>query len=170
MKPTDAVNLALRLMEEHGLIEDGWTFEWSRGKRQFGVAQVRKKRDPRTGELVEVKTIKLSRPLVEINDEGEVRDTILHEIAHAIAGVEHGHDATWKTVCRRIGAKPDRTYNDTQVNTVKARYEIVCTCCDRVVATRFRRTDNARLSRMGCRHCGRPSLGKLTIRATDQSG
>ena len=38
----------------------------------------------------------------------DVRDTILHEIAHAIVGPGHGHDAVWQTAERRIGCTPKR--------------------------------------------------------------
>ena len=37
---------------------------------------------------------------------GEVKDTILHEIAHALAVARAGHGPAWKTVARRIGATP----------------------------------------------------------------
>lgn len=34
--------------------------------------------------------------------------TTLHEIGHVIAGVGHGHDATWKEACARVGlGQPD---------------------------------------------------------------
>ena len=33
----------------------------------------------------------------------DIRDTLLHEIAHAIVGPGHGHDAVWQTAARRIG-------------------------------------------------------------------
>ena len=33
-------------------------------------------------------------------------DTILHEIAHAIAGANAGHGPVWKAVAKRIGAAP----------------------------------------------------------------
>ena len=38
----------------------------------------------------------------------QVRDTILHEIAHALVGPGHGHDAVWKRKCREVGARPER--------------------------------------------------------------
>ena len=34
----------------------------------------------------------------------QIRDTVLHEIAHAIAGYEAGHGPLWKVTARRIGA------------------------------------------------------------------
>ena len=36
----------------------------------------------------------------------QIRDTVLHEIAHAIAGREAGHGPLWKVTARRIGATP----------------------------------------------------------------
>lgn len=42
----------------------------------------------------------------------EFKDTVLHEIAHAITGYingrGHGHDFLWKAWCRRLGANPSR--------------------------------------------------------------
>jgi hypothetical protein len=37
------------------------------------------------------KLITLSRQLIELNDQARVLDTILHEIAHALAGPKTGH-------------------------------------------------------------------------------
>ena len=45
-------------------------------------------------------------------NEEEIRDTVLHEIAHAIAGPEAGHGPLWKATARRIGATPRaKTYD-----------------------------------------------------------
>ena len=33
----------------------------------------------------------------------DIRDTLLHEIAHAIVGLGHRHDAVWQTAAWRIG-------------------------------------------------------------------
>ena len=48
-------------------------------------------------------TLGLSAPLTAVHSEDDVRDTILHEIAHALVGPAHGHDATWRAMARRIG-------------------------------------------------------------------
>ena len=37
-----------------------------------------------------------------------LRNTMLHEIAHAIAGYQAAHGPTWRTVARQVGAKPER--------------------------------------------------------------
>ena len=155
--------MALALMERHGVLAAGWRFGWSRGKRQLGCAQVVRRRDPATGRTQTIKTIKLSTHLVALNDEPEVRETILHEIAHAIAGVEHGHGAAWRAACRRVGAKPERVAGP-GVKLVAARYAIDCGCCGRVVARRHRRMDPRRLKRSWCRSCGPRSMGRLLVR------
>ncbi len=39
------------------------------------------------------------------SDLEEIQQTILHEIAHAIAGIENGHNTYWKAVAKDIGLK-----------------------------------------------------------------
>lgn len=45
-------------------------------------------------------------------DEAQLRQTALHEYAHAAAqlltGAPHGHDEVWKAVCVKIGCRPER--------------------------------------------------------------
>ena len=36
----------------------------------------------------------------------DIKDTILHEIAHAIVGPGHGHDAAWRAVAINLGVHP----------------------------------------------------------------
>lgn len=101
MELREAKALALELMQRHQLLEAGWRVEWSkRMTRGFGHC------------FQQLKLIKLSIPLTEINSVEHVRDTILHEIAHALVGAGHGHDWLWKAKCRQIGAKPERTYSE----------------------------------------------------------
>ncbi len=80
MKLEDAENLALTLMEDNGV--GTWSFRFDNAKRRCGAC------------FYSRRTITLSRHFVTLNDEAEVRDTILHEIAHAFAGAKAGH-----TVC-----------------------------------------------------------------------
>lgn len=40
--------------------------------------------------------------------EAEVRETILHEIAHALAGPRAGHGARWREIAHRIGSTGER--------------------------------------------------------------
>src|SRR5262245_51513217 len=85
---------ARRLMDLHGLSD--WSFAYNRRKRRLGLCYYPRKR------------LELSVHLVARNGDAEVRDTILHEIAHALTGPGHGHDAAWKAACVRVGARPER--------------------------------------------------------------
>jgi len=100
LHPVDARELAWQLMRLHGL--SNWKFEFDHARRRFGSCQSTRK------------VITLSRPLVLLNDVQQVRDTILHEIAHALTPGD-GHGAKWRRKCAEIGANPKRCYDDTTV-------------------------------------------------------
>ncbi|MDD9205487.1 SprT-like domain-containing protein, partial [Georgenia sp. 10Sc9-8] len=82
------------LLSDHGL--HGWTFGFDRAKRRAGQCRYDRR------------TITVSRTLMELYSPAEVRDTVLHEVAHALAGAEHGHDAVWRATARRIGCSGRR--------------------------------------------------------------
>ena len=122
---SQAVTLARTLMNEHGL--GHVPFEATNAKRQFGVTTHRV--TSRFGTVVneELVSIGLSRPLTVVNDEACVRDTILHEIAHAKAGYAAAHGYAWRQVARSIGAQPDRVCGD-GVKQVPGAYQATCGC------------------------------------------
>ncbi len=122
---SQAVTLARTLMDEHGLSHV--PFVESNAKRQFGVTKHRVTR--RFGTVVneELVSIGLSRPLTEVNDGACVRDTILHEIAHAKAGHSAGHNYQWKLVARGLGCNPSHTCGE-GVKSVAGKYQATCPC------------------------------------------
>lgn len=132
--------LALDLMARHGLHD--WGFDFNRRKRSMGLC--------RYG----AKSIELSIYFVDRNGAEEVRDTVLHEIAHALVGPDHGHDAVWKAKCVAIGAKPQRCG---QADMPHGRWQAQCSGCSKVFS-RHRRPK--RLSGWFCPGCG-PERGKL---------
>lgn len=91
-----------------------WRFKFDRSKRRFGAC------------MHSSKTISLSKYLVELNVESEVIDTILHEIAHALAGPQHGHDDYWKSKCIELGARPERCYDASKVVQPEKKIKYVC--------------------------------------------
>ena len=90
----DAFAMAEYLLEVHGLEE--WEVVFDNAKRRAGICRFSDR------------TLGLSAPLTALHSEDDVRDTILHEIAHALVGPRHGHDATWRATARRIGSSGDR--------------------------------------------------------------
>ena len=98
MLPADADLLARALLVEH-LAEGGWAFGLDRAVRRAGACHHAERR------------ITLSRHLVERADEAEVRDVLLHEIAHALAGHGAGHGPRWRAACRSIGHEGSRLHD-----------------------------------------------------------
>jgi len=124
MNLDDAKEMANLLMLKHGL--NDWVFKFDYAKRRFGACNYTKK------------TISLSKHLVKINSEAEVKDTILHEIAHALCPKD-GHGKKWQAKCREIGAKPERLYTAEQVKGIAANYILYCPNCG-FQHKRFRRS------------------------------
>lgn len=91
MKEAEAEALARSLMNQHGLAD--WHIVWWRtGKIAYEKA----------GRCVRaVHWIRLSLPIVEANEEGNVREIVLHEIAHALT--TGGHSAAWRALAKKIG-------------------------------------------------------------------
>lgn len=129
MNLSDAKNLAVNLMSQNGLT--GWSFEFSRAKRLFGYCHWDKK------------TISLSRYLVDLNEESEVRTTILHEIAHALAPRNEGHGNLWAATCVKLGIAPVRCYDSAEgsrnVVVPEPRFYYGCSNCNARIG-RFKRS------------------------------
>lgn len=123
--------LAENLIRENGL--NDWTFRFDRAVRRLGYCQS------------SIRTISLSAPLVVRNDETIVRNTILHEIAHALAGHKAGHGPQWKAIARQVGANPTACVT---ANLTEAPYALVCTSCGFSIP-RHRRTN----TRAACPEC-----------------
>ena len=119
MNKRKAEGLTNFLMYKHDLPYD-WKFRWQNKKNALGTCSYRRK------------LILLSKWYVELNDMEDVKDTILHEIAHALAYVRYGklgigHGALWKKVCREIGAIP-KSYSKNNLNKPKNYYKYNHTC------------------------------------------
>ena len=83
---------ARALMDAHGLEE--WTLRFAASQRRLGAC------------LAQPKIIEIGRWHAARGESREVTDTILHEIAHALAGAKAGHGPAWKAIATRIGATP----------------------------------------------------------------
>jgi predicted SprT family Zn-dependent metalloprotease len=139
----EARTLAIELMALHPSL-DGWQLLFSRqARRTLGVCKHHQR------------LITLATSFVELNDDATVRDIILHEIAHALVGPGHGHDATWRAKAVEIGANPDRVC--TAAVMPAGDWQAVCGNCGRVFH-QYRQPRRA----YHCRQCGREA-GALTF-------
>ena len=156
-----AGQLATSLMREHGLMEAGWGFGFNRGRRTLGLCRFGRKR------------IELSSHFVMANGEAEVRQTVLHEIAHALVGPpgagrrcerfggaanDRPHGPAWQAACRSLGIEPSRLNRTAAVTA--GRWRATCGGCG-VEHSRHRRPMAGRT--YVCRRCG-PGVGALGFR------
>ena len=104
-----AIDLATKLMDAHGLV--GWRIKLDHARRRAGQCDYTNK------------IISLSRLYVRHADIDHIRDTILHEIAHALVGPRHGHDAVWRQKAREIGCTATRCHD---LSFARARWVMTC--------------------------------------------
>ena len=123
--------LALGLMHEHGL--DKWNFEFDHSTRRAGCCNCQDQR------------ISISFDLARNAADEDIRDTLLHEIAHALVGSKHNHDAVWKAKAREIGCTGERCH---RLRFAPSRYSVSCenNC--------WTHTAERRDTRLLCRTCG----------------
>ncbi len=126
---------ALQLMAHYGL--HNWSFAFNRRKRALGFCHF------------DTQLIELSIYFVEHNGPELLRDTLLHEIAHALVGAGHGHDLVWKRKCLEIGARPMRCCGHAEMP--RGRWQAECGSC----GYRYHRHRRPkRLQGWYCRVCG----------------
>lgn len=92
-----AEQMAKAELRKHGLTD--WRFEWDRAKTRAGACYHSQRK------------ITMSSHYVSLNDQKNVINTILHEIAHALVGPGHGHDRVWQAKARSIGCDAKRCTN-----------------------------------------------------------
>lgn len=131
MNRTEITALARELMTQHGI--GHWQFKWINSYSYAGLCwTIRWDENPSrsTGR------IELSWPYFEVFSDFDIRDTILHEIAHALTPspkqrtstgrtryIHHG--AEWKAKAKEIGCSGSRCVRQ-GANRPKGRYRGVC--------------------------------------------
>lgn len=125
MDTIEAARMARELMNQHKLFD--WSFRFDRSRRRLGYCQFREK------------YISLSEPYTCLNAAEKIKDTILHEIAHALAGVEAGHGRVWKAMAIAVGAKPEACAQSSELELPVSPYRAVCKFCGQTFR-RFRLT------------------------------
>jgi hypothetical protein len=77
------------LIDAH--LDASWSFGFDNAKRRAGQCDYTRKR------------ITVSRYLAARHDDDENHQTLLHEVAHALAGADAAHGPRWKAVARDLG-------------------------------------------------------------------
>ena len=90
------INLARSEMDKNGLLD--WKLDLDHAKVRAGACFFREKK------------ISFSRDFIKNSNKSEIYDTILHEIAHALAGPKHGHDIVWKNMAKKLGCSAKRCH------------------------------------------------------------
>ncbi len=125
--------LGARLIREHELVNDlnkGWKFAFDLAPARGGICRYNEK------------LIALSVTYCLKASKEEIVNTILHEIAHAIAGPNHGHDEAWKAIARRIGCTAKRCHH---VDHTPPRWRGECPC-----GKEWKRQRLSQRTRRGC--------------------
>lgn len=128
MKLEEAEKMAKELIILHC---PEYSFKFDSAKRRHGLCSYRDK------------TIQLSRNSVETRTEDEVRNTIVHEIAHALT--RSVHDSKWKSMHIKLGGDGKRC---SPGSLEPGKYVVTCTHCNHSF-TRYRKPRN----RVACFDC-----------------
>lgn len=92
------------------------------------------------------------RYIIDNLDNGDtVKNTILHEIAHAMVGGIHHHDYVWQRTCLAIGGNGERLARGIKHSYIKPKtyYEYQCNVCGHI----FKRQRRIDTTRYVCGNC-----------------
>lgn len=114
---TEVRDLGYEYMMLHGLTDLDWRFGFNDHKRTLGMCYYKKKR------------IEVSQELVRSGNVEQIRETILHEIAHALVGPHKAHGQEWRAMAIKVGAKPVACADGAVPPTGRgAKYKADCPC------------------------------------------
>ena len=108
---------ALEVMQQHGLLRDGWSFKWNQRKQSFGLCNYTRKE------------IQLSAFMVNCGESIEsMKGTVVHEVAHALTpGAKHG--PVWQAKMVELGQDPKRA-REAQGAKITYKWSLGCPSCD----------------------------------------
>lgn len=125
MTITQAIKIAEKMISKYPELRY-WRATYNNRKRAFGVCDYGKKQ------------IELSSLLVPAMSEESIKDTIIHEIAHALCPGQN-HNNVWKAKCIELGGNGKRCggsdkYKDGEAGQQKvaqqlAKYTLTCPVC-----------------------------------------
>ena len=124
-----------------GSYNNDWCFVWDNSVRRYGQCRYRKQ---------------------EIG--------ISKHLANALTGVGHGHDAYWKRMCIKVGARPQRCYRSERqggnVKQVQGKYKLINKETGKVYKEYYRRPKHADWSERWIVGKKAETFGKLQVVAS----
>lgn len=127
MKKQEAFILANELKNKHESLLR-WKVTFNNRKGSFGLCSYSKRE------------IQLSNMLIPFMSDKAIKDTILHEIAHALTA-GHGHDYVWRIKFIELGGNGERIgsidkfkngkEDEIQFRKVTSKYTLTCPTCGR---------------------------------------
>ena len=152
----EALALAREFMDKSvatGELGADWTFGFDLAPARAGICRHQDKR------------VNLSASFCLKATRREIEDTVLHEIAHAIVGQRHGHDAAWRAKALELGCSGAVRH---AVSHTIAHWVGECGCAGRWLRHRLRRS--VAQGRV-CARCGQPISWRRNVElATRESG
>jgi len=114
MKTKCVINMARRLMSK--FLDESWSMRFMNSKSSAGICDYN------------FRNILLSRFAVIHLSMVQIREIILHEIAHALVGWRNNHNKIWKKMSLRIGASGQTKYT---FHLSCPTFILFCGCCER---------------------------------------
>ena len=141
--PFDVISETLELLHRCG--KHDWRVEWDGAKRRAGATHYAQKK------------ITYSKPLAVLYPEATLREVMLHEVGHALAGQKSGHDEKWARTVRLLGGSPSVTL-PAHLPKPEARWRGECPKCG---ATRTLHSAPRRV--VSCGKCSKTFDGDLVF-------
>lgn len=124
----ESVRLANELLHKHSEL-NMWDVTTNNRKHAFGLCGYHSRE------------IQLSEYLIPFMSEEAIRNTIIHEIAHALTK-GHSHDNVWRRKCIELGGDGKRVggkekYEDggeaiIEYRKTRSKYTLTCPCCGHI--------------------------------------
>lgn len=113
---TNTMKCAKNMLIQFGLDKQGWKVELDRAKQRCGCCYFYEKKITLSKHYIAAETV----------SNEDIKNTILHEIAHAIAGPDAGHGPRWKLLARAIGCSAERC--NTAWRGAPKKFRLFCDC------------------------------------------
>lgn len=115
MTPAEATRMTRDILTEHGL--GHWKIVFDNKARTAGWCNHG------------ITTIGYSKKLLAARPYMDSRNTVLHELAHALVGPRHGHNVIWQRKCLELGGDGKQKHNFVNPEAPwMARCEHGCVC------------------------------------------